>query len=565
MIIEILGSLSNLNEATLPAFDEIQKMRKQALTHNSRRISSEIFEEKRPNETPQQYEYRKKNIRRFTQELPDKFLTKISRLFTSGGFWISKASDYVMDYLESQDVFFVNGAPVDYREYIIQRIIPESIISPNSLFLFFPTTNGNLDLVPSENLPNNQLPVFVPTLVKYEQIAHLDRENLIFRSDEIITLSDNKKYHILFAADKDAFYKLIPKLVKSNDGRNVLQYEVTLWYAHNCNYLHINWLIGRSKINEDGNEIRESYLYTAYEHLDEAMLAISDDQAVRTKSAFPHIVMSEIECSDCNGTGLESDGQKCHSCKGSKVKAKGGILDAFLVPPGSLNQQETYLNPFIQFIAPDTGILEFIHKVAFDTFYKNSFRVVGLKSILDVSESGIAKSKRLEDLQDILRDISMNVKSFTEAMIFQLETYLKAGRDISSYEWPVVRTPESYAALDNETIGELMKEARGEQRRKLYKQAYLIENGESPKTIKVIESAMKYSPLLGLSTDEINLRISAGAYDATDILIMDNIIRIVEDISKEAGFILKDYSEIRIIIGQKIAEEMIIPPPLNEI
>ena len=563
MIEEIISQTKDLNKSTLPAFDEVKTMRNQALTHNTRSVKSNIFTERRPNETKDQYSYRLKNIRRFTQELPDKFLTKISRLFTSGGFWISSASEELQTYLEKEDIFFVNDSRVDYRSFIINRLIPESLISPNSLIMLKPVSNKG-DLPPIDALPNNSLPKLKPVLIKYEDICFKSEDALIFRGKESIKLQNNKEYFILWAVDRKAWYKLTPKLIKNKDGTNKEAYDIDFWYVHNIGFINYTWLCGREKINEDGAEIRESYLYTAYEHLDEAILAISDDQAVRTKSAFPHIVMSEIECDECNGAG-ELNGHECGVCKGTKRKGKGGILDAFMVPPATLNQQESYLNPFIQFIAPDTGILEFIHKVAYDTFYKNAFQVVGLKSILDVSESGIAKSKRLEDLQDILRDISMSIKQMTESLLFQIECYLKSGRDKFVFEPISVRVPESYAALDNETISELIKDAKGMHRRRLFRQAFLIESGETKKNLKIIDSAMIYSPLLGLSVEEITARVQIGAYDSTDVQIMDNIIYIIQEISKEnAGFIQFEYLQIKNLIDAKLAEYGLISAPIFE-
>lgn len=542
---EFLLATPNLHEKKLINEELMRTLHSKALTHTSREAVPEIFKTRRPNETNEQYEYRLKNYRRLSHELYEQFLSKSTRSIRGGGFRLSYASELLKANLEKKNIFQVSNSWVDWKEYFASTVLPKSLVNPNQLFFLFPTDPLSEEINPYFDTPKNIEIKLNPIFVNYDSVRWLSNSVFIFDSGLMAEADTNGTLRpILWGHDSDYWYKLMPFIKKDDDGFLRTYYEAIPWYQHSFGHIPYNWLVGRSKNDDQDDEYKESLLVTAFEHLDEAICSISDDQAVRTIAAYPHIVMGQLDCEECSGHGTKK-GETCSSCSGTGHRKKQGILDAWVVPPETMNEQSSQLSPFIQFASPDVGIVKHMHDIAFGTFYRNAFRVVGLKPFTDVTESGEAKKHRLEDLQDILRDMTMSAKVFCERMHYVMELYFKNGASSTNIEEPIIRMPKTFLVDDIDILSDRYSKVTGFAKEQTQNQIYFVSKGESPTTEAILKFAHLYAPLLSDSEAQMQFKVQNLVYSVQDLVRADYAIRAFEELSERPDFLTWDFTKAK--------------------
>lgn len=506
-----------------------ERLHEQALNHTSLEHVPKQFLKRRPNESPAANKYAIENYRRLTHELFDAWLSKSGRIFNKLGFKITKQSSALSERLSQNDIFKIDSGYISWSEYIQQCLYPESIINPNQLFFLIPYTAESNES-PITAHPANEFVPLEPRVVSLSDVAYYSDKLTVFKSGK-----KNSEGDIFFAIDTENWYRLIPR--KDNHSTT---YDVELWYPHKMGYVPNDFLPGKLFKDSEGKFYRKSILATAFEHLDEAVGLIKDDQAITTSHAYPHLVMASIPCDVCEGTGyLAGTDEECQSCNNGYIE-KPPITGALVVPNSGGHLEDKHYEPIIDWKYPGVDIMKHLSDKSKDTL-NNAFRSVGLRSFLDVSESGEAKKYRLEDLLDRLEEASVLVATFAEKMLLQIEHYCQMGDIV----YPKVSTPKAYHAFSRHELNELIKNSKGNIRNDYVKSSYLLDKGDTELSEKIIKVIQIYAPLANASDEEIRLKIGFAAYSKDDIIRADYAFKVIEKIARERdNFLVLEIPEI---------------------
>lgn len=519
-----------ISQSNIEGYEIMNEMYESARTHTDYEYKPLHLLERRPNESDEVNAFTLKNYRRITHELFDNWVSKSGRIFNSNSFYITTQSESLSAYLD--EVQF------DWLEYIRQVAYPQSLINPNQLFFFFPYNSDLPDEAPSESLPQYQRVDLKPTLVSYDNIRHIDDDIVIFESGRYVEI-DKKKYSTFFAIDDTNWYELIPYI----DSEDKVKLRPEIWYNHNFGFIPMDWLPGRIFFTEKEQRYRKSIIATAFEYLDEFIGLFKDSQAVDLLHAYPHLWIIQVDCNDCDGTGLLLNEKTCQTCKGTGRMIKPNPEQAMSVPVGGNGIDNPTPMPPMGWAYPGVDIMDRMDKKAKETL-RSAFLSIGLRPFVDVSESGEAKKYRLEDQQDRLEDCGNGIKVFAESMLMQVEYYIKRGQDSDNIEDVVISKPRGYQALTSEELDHLINTNNRVLREDYFRQIYIDKNGNSDITNKILDSVLIYAPLINKTDNEISQSINLGAYDNNDIVRADYAFKVFEQLSLDTGFMNKTFSEL---------------------
>ena len=165
--------------------------------------------------------------------------------------------------------------------------------------------------------------------------------------------------------------------------------------------------------------------------------------------------------------------------------------------------------------------------------YDLAKKSIGIDVLLDQQESGVAHDKRLEVLEDWLRDLGLGLFSMVQKHFWFVENLLQF--DQNARTEPVIKIPESYKIRDAETLLKGVKESIVSDRY-LSTIRYIERKYSSDPIIqKVYEVAYRWSPLLLYADDPAQLQLRMLAYDSSEVIKMDKAIIIIKRNSARDG------------------------------
>lgn len=556
VIEEFLKEFPTFYDNKLSTLDICKELEDKALSHSRYDVIPDSFTKRRPNETEAAHDYAVQNYRRITHELLESWLTKAGRVFNSSSFYISGSSEELKERLsEDKKLFEVNNMSLDWKGYVRHFIYPASLVNPNQLFHFFPINYDFPTEPPYESLPENEAVGLLPILINYNLIKFAHSNLFIFQhptETKIVEINNEKiNVPVCYAMDEQYWFQLYP--VKDSDAEKGYKYLSRKWYTHDFNEVPFLWLPGKYQKNEKGDIYLKSTLSASFEHLDEFIGLFKDSQAITTQHAYPHMYMLDIDCPECDGTGVDLEGNTCHVCDGMKVMKKPDPTQVLRVPRTNKMVDGDIIDPVMGWLYPGVDIMAHLDEKTKQTF-RNAFLSVGLRSFLDVSESGEAKKHRLEDMIDRLEDSADMVKVFSESMLMILEKYIKYGSGSREIEDVAVTKPKAFHALNKNELAALMNEANGELKKEIYRYSFLEANGGTPENQKIADIIFLYAPLVASDINEKASYINLSVYDNTDAIRAEHAVSVLTEISKEKGFLTWEFNQIATAADLKLNE-----------
>lgn len=538
MIAEFIRSTPDFYTNNFDKSDIRKELLRTAKNHNSYELLPDEFTERRLNETKAYSEHAQKNYRRLTHELPELVLTKSGKIFNHQGFKLTNSSQLLDDRLADNDIFKSDSGYTDWRTYIIKFLFPASLINPNQLFLYFPYNEDDATANPNDTIDQFKKTGLYPLTVSFESIIKADEQAIIFKGEEVQV--ENVKANILWAIDKEWWYKLIPFV-----SDNKIRYREEAWYNHDFRSVPLHWLPGRVQVEENGQYFRKPHIHTSYERLNEFIGIHKDTQTNTQIHAYPHLVMDELDCTSCQGTKRElKGGGPCKKCKGSGKMSKPEPSEAYIRPKDGMNMNKTggSSRPSMEWYTPPIDALKYLDEKARSIFI-DAFKVIGMRPLIEQAESGEAMTKRLQDAADFTSDLAGDWSTFaTYAIMHQLELYLKRGAQDTEIVAPKVSKPKSFATMSLSELNTLIQGSEGFIKEDYAKSAYIQKMGENSLSEIIADFAYCYAPLINSSTTEIKDLILISAFDRTDVIRSRYAFKAFEHLSKEnKDFALWDF------------------------
>lgn len=549
---ELVLFLPEFYNQELPIFDKWKEVRVQAAGHMLRQSVTHLYDIVRPNEPEEVRDYRENVHRDITSEGPWKFISKVTRIFLDNGIRPDpdKMSEALKDYLNAGPFYTSGVNDFDIEEFIYQVLLPFMIEDPNGYLVPLPFNEFSPNIAPARPeeeggiSPLDRIAI-KSILITSQSVVYLGDKVLAWKAGEMAYDSKGSKAPFYFMVDDREFIIYYP--TRDGEGGKVT-YIAEVWFFHGLGYVPAAQMGGimtrfkeeATKSPDEINFYHESFLWPYFNYADEFLSSFSDNQAVRIQHAYPKAVMKPIPCTnpDCkDGTvrirepesGKIIRNASCGTCQGSGYLTNPGPYKVLIKEdlPGVADT-----GPVLEYISPPPDILQHSWDVSFNllTMAKKS---IGLDLLENVTESGVAKSMRLDDLRDFLWNVANSLTKITRSHLRSIEYLLNI--EVEDQVEPSVYLPQVIHFTNRSLLKEEATSAIFADRVKsnlLYlRQKYR----DDEVSFKIYSIAYNYAPLLALDTGETSQALAIGSYSPDDILKRDHIIMILQAIADEIG------------------------------
>jgi hypothetical protein len=503
-----------------------------AKNHFDREAAMFLLKKQRPNESKGVQNYREANYRHITQEVPSKWLSKSSRIVRQRAlsFDTIEMSEILKERL-SQDDYDYNGQKLSFEQWLFKLVLPYSAKDSNGVAFEYVYNHIDASLPPDE-VNDSSTPIYSKTyIVPFDDIIISTNGLFVCKWGEM-TVKKGRKEPFYMMADKEAYFRYLPKL----DSNNKLNYELEFWYQHNLNDLPISHF--PSVIKEENKVLyRDSYLAPAFPWLDEAINSFSNDQGVATLHNNPILVIGDIDCSDCGGEGKIMDvhtkaKHACGTCNGSGKLKRTGSHEVMQVSRQSDPEQK--INAEVFYVNPEVRVLE--HSAArWDKMLERARKAIYLDMLEGTgTESGVAKGLRLEGLKDLMKQFGDDVIDFV-VNILHIKEMLYVVEESQRFYVSITK-PTSYEVETEEMLLENVKSALVADRQ-LAQMAYIKQKYRGDEVrIKAYDLAFNWCPLLLVSEiAELQFLINSTAYSPIDLRKREVAVAIFEEVVMRLG------------------------------
>lgn len=503
-----------------------------ATRHTQEGGAEELYQMSRPHEDKVFTEYRLNNERHFTREVVEKWLSKTKRIYQSSIKTSVELSEVLKENL-SDYPFYLNGEKLTFDKWVYDCIVPMALDSCNSIVVEIPFNPDEPKVAPNEFPEDGGLSPNMPLqaathIVPHYEIQWID-ENLIiwFQGTKKVRENDEPVYWV---QDRQAFYIAEPY----ENGEGGIEYRLGVWYKHNEDRLIYTSLPGRIA-RKDKIKYRVSFLASAFEYGDAAIVAHSNDEVVRIKHGNPKMWIKDAQCSACGGKAnideKQSDGSikklPCKTCNGSGYMLNPGPFGHIKVASNGINKTDS--GPPAGYLNANTAILEHGWKVWRE--YLNDMKLSCGLDLLEgtAGESGKAKELRLETLQDLIKELGDSIIDFMESVLNNKETLLVPTEDNRQYI--SFSRPSSYHIKTTQILIEEATEAPRSLKKDALMNVVRSKYRDNEMKVKAYEVYYMYAPLAMF--DELKERteqVLAGAYNEKDLIRADMGLFAIEDI-----------------------------------
>jgi hypothetical protein len=274
--------------------------------------------------------------------------------------------------------------------------------------------------------------------------------------------------------------------------------------------------------------------------------------------------MSELPCPEqgCSGgkirvqSGEDIQYKVCGTCKGSGSIKDGGPFHSLIKRPNTgMEQGDT--GEVYQYITPPTELLQKSYEITFDLL-ERAKKANGLDVLLDLTESGVAKNRRLEDLQDFLGEMAGLMFDTIEMMLSCVDSLLNTNK--SERVDPKINRPKQFHLKDEIDLKEDYENALSFDRYNAAMSLIKHKYRDNEDLIRGYQIILRKYPVLLLSESELQIRLANGIYTNEDILRRDQIVQIMQEVIEE--------NEIDNLTSERIIEliesnlDIFVAPPL---
>lgn len=488
----------------------------QASRHMERQDTNEIIKKLRPNEDESAQEYRNSNKRNITHGDVDRWLTKMSRIVRDNVFASFDGSDRLTKYQEEK-TYNVFGEGYDYFEWVMEFSLPASIKDPNSIKVNLPFIESDPLLPPALGL--TQIDGTVP--IKEMMIPF----NHVYSRNDILAFHYGKKKvnigekevekEVYWLADNKWWYILEPYWKASE---SIFEWELKEWYFHDSEQLPFTNAIGVYK-----GGYKESILRSYFELGDEFDGFFSDNQTIGTNHAYPKIVQIELPCPTCRtgstSTGYEIVGgekMQCRTCRGDRILKTSGPLSTLSVPAdGAFGETPIKPSDVVHPVVYGESLFSSRIEIGWDILDR-ARKSIGLDLLEDVTESGIAKEYRLEDLQDMIGNVVKHLHQFMKNDLWLKECLLQPNP--TTREVPVFDIPTTFYIQDEKQVLISIRELPVTERQDKMIDYYSKKYKSDPVMEKVYEMSVIYAPTQLYTDEEVLQYASSGIFSKEQVV-----------------------------------------------
>jgi len=534
-------------------YNDIVEKYKRILVHSEGGcFPDSLFEKRAPNETEEEFEYRKQNFKQITLPVFLDYLNTRGRAWHNSNWSIIYQEDdklfgenTLQEYLE--DGLYLHGSLVNFCTTTMAKVKAQD---PNGVIIVKPYKYDFKEVEGEVKIDDQKL--LEPTCYYYscENVLAYEEENhaLVILEEKSIVTKENKQVkagYILEYHTPLSYYE-IRQVGKYND----FSFEITEILNHNFGQMLARRLEGIPAIKYN-KMFFESPFGHCIDHLDLALLKASNLFIAESKSAYPVRIMLGNECDFFDGQNKCVGGnifeatesgvptmKQCPSCKGTGLKNRISPNGELLFNGKDLSDQNVSSNEIMRYVSPDSDILKYLRE-GIEIDINAGRKILHLSTTSDVANtnSETATFNNLEN-KALLSFVSQIANQEFDMYAFCIDAigWLRYG---TKYKRPTLVRPNSFDFTTENDYLTLLKTAR-ESNVPAYLLRVILNKYISNLYFSTTESAKEYALLVNVdrifeyNNDEVKTKLAQGTITDIEAIIHDSGSYIIEQLKKES-------------------------------
>lgn len=388
------------------------------------------------------------------------------------------------------------------------------------------------DYVYTDEMPSiNQAPKIKPLVINSGNYRIKD-DTLFYEINKVVYYININEWGYITKTDTKIIYNALIGLSLSDSVFPIKPFRI---------------LGGETMTINNGVRIFKSYFDSYFSWANKAIVREQNLEAVTLRMANPVVVRYEMNCDECDGTGIvqcadEHSSCECPKCHGKKVKAISPYED--IVLPNDAGVYGAEIKDPYKYIMPPTDAISTIEK----TFYALLDKAKESISLTKVNESlsGVAKELDLEGKVDLLTVICNNINSLLEFSISCIAGYL----DQSESQNIIFKYPSQYVVTSIAARKEVLINAKSLPDIERINTTMRVINAEYRDDANML-AGMKFlaikDPMFSFSFDEVTRAQQTGYINSEIVRIHKYGAQVIALMLGDIDLIGKSYDEINTI------------------
>ncbi len=558
-------------------FDIVTKYNRILVHTESNVFPERLFTERAPNESEEEFKYRRANFKQITLPVFLDYLNTRGRAWHNSNWSIIYGEDNkvfgeqtLQNYLENG--LYMHGSLINFVTSTMPKIKAQD---PNGVLVVKPYKYDYKEIEGEQKI--NDQTLLEPTIYYYScerVMGYVEDSYCLIEVNEKSVVEKNGKMqkdgHILEFHTPNAYYHIV-QVGKYVD----FKFEIVEVLTHNRGQMLCNKLGGIPNFINN-KVVWESPFSYAIDHLDLALLKASNLFISESKSAYPVRIMLGNECdffdgaNRCVGGSIftpNEDGmavmKQCPSCVGTGLKNRISPNGELLFNGKDLQDSGVSSSEILRYVAPDSAILEYLRDgISIDI--NNGRKILHLQTTSDVanvnSESATMTNLENKALLSFVSQIAYQEFSMYEWLIDAIG-YLRYG---NMYVKPTVVRPVSFDFTTEQDYLQLLKTARDSNAPssviRLIMQKYIsniyFSTNESAKAFYLLLNADR---LFEYNDNEVKMKLAQGTISKPEEMMHTSGIFFIQELVTENDKFFEQTFEVQLQqLNDKVTQNVVI-------
>ena len=502
----------------------------------------DLIEERRPAESVEIQNYRRKIFVPITKPVFSKVMNSLQKIRKSPDWSISFPTDLPPSITEEESP----------EAYIMRRFPRNGSI-----------TNWMFAVGLKQYLIDANAVVFtIPTRFEVAENEYYEPYPMIFESEYILDYKEGQ-YYLLKEDDGDGYWLIQPDVIQRFEvvervPREVFQMENPL------GYMPVRHMYGLVVENYKDGALYESRISGIVPKLNEAVREYSDLQAEIVQHIHSTMwAFQPQQCGRCKGVGEipreNSAPVRCPSCEGKGLMPLNPYEHLILSPPRP--GDNSVPTPPIGYVQKQTDIARLQEERIRQHIY-DALAAINMEFLAEtpLSQSGVAKQVDREELYSFVHSIAEDIVRIMDEVCYDICAWRYGGitADINTLI-PYIHVPERFDMLSGKVLVEELSQMVSSKVDPAIINAAQIElagkkfNDSTIKDMVVLK--LKLDPFAGVSEEAIAMQRTFDAINKNDLVIHANINKFVtRAIDSEPGFSDRTYEQQMEVMNRYASE-----------